>query len=393
MQARTIHIQSPEQAREHVSDAVAAGMKPTLAIVFASIKTDWRSIRDVLHEAGMDVLGATSCGEFTNDRQTEGAAAILLLDLSLDAYTILFEDLHDRDLAEATDQMAAAALQAFERPAFMLCSTGVSAKGEMFAGPAFLHSLERSVGHSVRLFGGMAGDDGTFTGSFVFTRDRESDVGAALLVLDENKVDLHGMAVSGWQPMGIARTVTRSEGDWLYTIDDKPAMEMYLKYLGKDTGPGTDAYRLFEDVGIHYPFQVDGAGDPVMRTPMQVDKETHGVKLDFGIPQGATLRFSMPPDFDIVERVLESARDLKATAHAEAEAVLVFSCAGRLSALGPLVTRENDGLAGIWKAPMAGFFTDGEYGTTRSGRLEFFSTTCCWVALHEKSASTHLNNP
>ncbi len=393
MQAQTIHIQSPEEARERLSDTLAAGMKPTLAIVFASIKTDWRSIRDVLQDAGIDVLGATSCGEFTNGQQTEGAAAILLLDLSRDAYTILFEDLHDRDLADATGQLAASALQAFERPAFILCSTGISVEGEMFAGPALLHSLERAIGQRVKLYGGMAGDDGTFTGSYVFTQGRESDLGLALLVLDEGKVDLYGMATSGWQPMGIARTVTRSLDDWLYTIDDKPAMEMYLKYLGKDAGAGTDAYRLFEDVGIHYPFQVEGAGDPVMRTPMQIDKDTNGLKLDFGIPQGATLRFSMPPDFDIVENVLESARELKTTAHADAEAVLVFSCAGRLSALGPLVTQENDGLGEIWDAPMAGFFTYGEYGTTREGKQEFHSTTCCWVAFREKPASTNIYNP
>jgi hypothetical protein len=96
------------------------------------------------------------------------------------------------------------------------------------------------------------------------------------------------------------------------------------------------------------------------------------------------LRFSTPPDFDIVENVLEKAKELKDTTHAEAEALLIFSCAGRLSALGPMTTMENDGLSEIWNTPMAGFFTYGEYGTMPGGKQEFHSTTCCWVALKEK---------
>ena len=83
----------------------------------------------------------------------------------------------------------------------------------------------------------MAGDDGTFTGSYVFTNEEESDEGIAALVLDEEKISLHGMAISGWKPLGIARTVTKSEGGWIYTIDDQPALEMYLNTSGRNLYP------------------------------------------------------------------------------------------------------------------------------------------------------------
>jgi len=44
----------------------------------------------------------------------------------------------------------------------------------------------------------------------------------------------------------------------------------------------------------------------------------------------------------------------------------------------------NDGLSEIWNAPMAGFFTYGEYGRAVNGRQEHHSTACSWVALKEK---------
>ena len=92
----------------------------------------------------------------------------------------------------------------------------------------------------------------------------------------------------------------------------------------------------------------------------------------------------MPPDLDIVETILEKATVLKNTANSDAEALLIFSCAGRRISLGPLAKLENDGLGEIWKAPMAGFFSYGEYGTSVNGRQGFHSTTCSWVALKEK---------
>ena len=64
--------------------------------------------------------------------------------------------------------------------------------------------------------------------------------------------------------------------------------------------------------------------------------------------------------------------------------MLIFSCAGRLSALGPMAQQENDGLHAIWEAPMAGFYTYGEFGRALNGKHEFHSTTDSWVALKEK---------
>ena len=117
---------------------------------------------------------------------------------------------------------------------------------------------------------------------------------------------------------------------------------------------------------------------------MSINKEENALQCDFDVLQGSKLRFSMPPDFDIVEKVLDDARELKNESRFEAEALLIFSCAGRLSALGPMTNVENEGLTEIWKVPMAGFYTYGEYGRAIKGKQEFHSTTCCWVALKEK---------
>ena len=193
------------------------------------------------------------------------------------------------------------------------------------------------------------------------------------------------MALSGWKPIGVLRTVTKSEGNIIYTIDNEPALEMYLRFLGEDISSADARVNFFDSIAVHYPFQIERKNrEPKMCSPIGYDKEKKALMCESDVPQGSRFRFSTPPDFDIVETVVNSANELKNNACAEAEALLIFSCAGRLSTLGPMAQQENEGLYDVWKAPMAGFYTYGEFGRAINGKHEFHSTTCSWVALKEK---------
>jgi hypothetical protein len=245
--------------------------------------------------------------------------------------------------------------------------------------------LQAALGQDAEIFGGMAGDDATLTATYIFTADQETDEGFVMLVLDKNNIDVHGTAISGWKPLGKVRTVTSSDGGWIYTLDGQPALDMYLRYLGKSLDKNAITQKsFFEEIGFFHPFLSIDSGEPSLRTPMDVDIEKNAIKIDFAVPVGGQIQFTMPPDFDIIETVLDNARTLKDKINAEADALLIFSCLGRLSALGPLIDQENDGLHEIWKAPMAGFFSYGEYGKAPDSTDRFHSTTCSWVALKEK---------
>ena len=261
----------------------------------------------------------------------------------------------------------------------------LSADGRMIDGEKLIRFIEEVSGPDITLFGGMAGDDITFTGTYVFTNTHATDYGMTAVVLDEEKISLHGMAVSGWKPMGVFRNITKSDGSLIYSVDGQPALEMYLRFLGKEVTVADDQVKFFDSIGVHYPLQIEREGrEPKMCGPIGYDREKNALICESDVPQGSRFRFSTPPDFDIIETVIQKAGELKMNTQAEADALLIFSCAGRLSALGPMAVQENEGLAGIWKVPMAGFYTYGEFGKGISGKHEFHSTTNSWVALKEK---------
>lgn len=385
MRAKSIKGKSAEEFKVALEQSMADGFMPTLAIVFISIKQDRKAVAIILHNEGIDVFGATSGGEFSNENQSEGDFVIMLIELERSNYFISFEDAKGKELSDVSQKIARDALAKFKNPAFILCSTSLTEEGEILNGEVLVENIEKVVGPEVTICGGMAGDDGKFTGTYVFNHEKETDNGIIALVLNEDEIDLHGMALSGWKPMGIARTVTKSKGRLIYSIDNLPAVDMYLKYLGNENFSEPDKYKIFDAIGVHYPFQVKTEnGESVMVTPMGIDKDENALICEKDVKQGSTLYFSVPPDFDIVETILHNAADLKKDKQVDADVLLIFSCIGRLTALGPMAQEENEGLADIWNVPMAGFFTYGEYGRSPHGKRRMHSTTCSWVALKEK---------
>lgn len=385
MKAKSIKGNSTEEIKTMLNESIADGYLPTLAIVFISIKQDRKAVTDLLQQKGIDILGATSCGEFINGHQSEGEIVVLLLDISKDYYSILFEEIGESSINDAVTKLANNALQKFKNSGLIICSTGMTAKGEYFDGETFVRSLENKFGQDKIFFGGMAGDDWTFSGTYVFNNQQETDLGMVALVIDMDKVSLNGMAITGWKPMGISRKVTKSKGTLLYTIDDKPAIEMYFKYLGQTEKLDDKDFNMFKELSIHYPLIVKReSGETVLRSPMSIDHSENALVMESEMKEGTEFWFTVPPDFDIAEEIIDQAKQLKKENMGEADALLIFSCAGRPPVLGPLVTIENDGLADVWQTPMAGFFTYGEYGRAKNGKQEFHSGACCWVALKEK---------
>ena len=385
MKAKSIKGKSTEDIKQAIENSISDSFTPTVAVLFISVKQDRKAICELLDSKNIDILGATSCGEFTNGHQTEGEIALLLLELSKEHYTILYEDIADGSLDDTVSRLANNALKQFTNPSLIICSTGINLKGKLFEGEKLVRNLSQNLGPDKIFFGGMAGDDWTMKGSFVFTNGKETNYGLVALVLNSDKITLKGMAITGWKPMGIARIVTKSKGNLLYEIDGKPAIELYLKYLGMSDKIAENDFKIFEELSIEYPFIVErDKNETVLKSPMNIDSTEKALFMDIPMPEGSKFWFTHPPEFDIVEEVIEKASQLKKDTNEEADALLIFSCAGRQPILGPMATDENEGLAEVWNTPMAGFFTYGEFGRVLNGKQNFHSGACCWVTLKEK---------
>ena len=205
-----------------------------------------------------------------------------------------------------------------------------------------------------------------------------------VLVFDQNTIEINGRAVCGWKAMGTEKTVTKSEGNHVYTVDDIPVLDLTAKYGGIDDISPENKDMMME-IATNFPLQLQrGSGAPVMRPGLLVDWKDHSFYCSGTVPQGSKVRFSLPPDFDVIDEVIQSAQKMKSDETPEADALILFSCGGRILALGPLMNKEIEGVKKVWEVPMVGMFSNAELGRSTGGNLEMHNLTTCCVVLKEK---------
>ena len=384
MKAKSIKGKSPEEIQSALTESTADGFKPTLAIVFLSVSQDREGVCKLLDSRGLAVFGATSNGEFINDEIEKNSTAIILLEIKPEYFTILFEEFQDRNFAEAAESVVKKSLEKFAKPAFLIAGSDFNTDVE-----EMISGFENVIGKDVNLFGGMAGDDYTFTEQFVFTNGKSSNHGLIALVLDENKIIIKGKATHGWKAAGTPKTVTKSEGNHVFTVDGVSVLEQTRKYGGLEELTEENLQSGSQEqlglIASTFPLQLQREkGAPVMRPGLLIDWEDGSFYCGGKVPQGSKVRFSLPPDFDVIEKVVDGLKDLKGKEMPDADAVILFSCAGRILSLGPLMSKEIEGIYNVWNAPMAGFFCNGEIARATDGNNDLQNLTACCVVLKEK---------
>lgn len=379
MRAKSIKGKSTEEVQLALQQSMADGFKPTLAICFISKSLDRTAISDLLDAEGIIVFGCTTNGEFIDEVTEKNSAAILLLDMNKDHFQVYFQEYPARNYREISGAIARMASEKFSLPAFLIGTSHASTDGE-----EILQGIVDVIGTHVNAYGGAAGDDYSFTETFVFTNGRDSGNAMICIALDETKVEIKGIATCGWKAVGTEKIVTKSEGNHVYTVDNVPVLDITARYGGLENVT-PDNNNLLVEIAANFPLQLQREkGDPIMRPGLVIDWSDRSYYTSGSVPQGSKVKFSLPPDWDVMEKVVKAVENLKQTEMPEADALVVFSCAGRILSLGPLMSKELEGVKNVWNVPMAGMFSNAELGRATGGNLEMHNLTTCCIALKEK---------
>ena len=379
MKAKSIKGKSTEEIQTALQQSINDAFTPTLAIVFISIKQDWEAITALLDEKNISIFGCTTSGEFINSEISEGGISIMLLDINPAYFKVVMLESGEQSVYEISKEIGAIAKDSFSNPSFIIASGWLHTDGE-----EIIKGIEDGVQGHPAIYGGMAGDDLLLSGPFVFIHARKSITAVVAIIIDADKIEINGIATCGWKAIGISKTVTKSEHNIVYTIDDQPALDIVMKYLGLalDSQPITST--VF-NLGAYHPLQLERENaPPVMRTAMLGNAADHSLICAGPIPQGAKVRFSLPPDFDVIDTVVNECSDMKAKSNGNADAVIMFSCISRYLSFGLMTTEEIERVMNVWEAPFIGFFCYGEFGKSKGGEHEFHNNTCCVVTLKEK---------
>ena len=380
MKAKSIKGKTPSEIQKALDESISEDFRPTLAIILVSNVEDAEPIRSIFGKQGIAIFGVTAPHNFTEQGITEGHIMVMLLDIKPDHFKIVLNDYEGSSAYEAGYNAGISGKNAFANPGFIISPLDFRVSND-----ELIRGLTDAAGRDIMIAGGGCGDPADFSG-VVFTNDASSIGGLLALILDQDKVAISGLAVSGWKPVGTTKTITKSEGSWVFTIDNEPAMKVIQRYLGDEMLiSNSQATGLPPSPDLGYPLQFERAsGNAIAKPALFSNPADQSIMIAGGVKEGDRFRFSLPPDFDVIDKVIESTRIIKEKEMPESDVLMVFSCVGRLGTFGPLISTEIEGLASTWGKPMIGYFSLGEFGKLDEGRCELQGTTVSWVALKEK---------
>lgn len=319
------------------------------------------------------IIGCSTSGEIVsgtdNSPVSEQTAACCFIDPDPDSFSIrLFEtkDISEKDCGLEIGRWG---MEAFKDPAYILFISGLNTNNE-----AIIRGIMEISPDKTPIFGGVAGDDGRFEETFVFTKDKYSTQGVVAIVFDRSKVQINGVATSGWVGVGADMTVTSSEGNIVYTINERPATAIFKEYLNVND-------ETLQQVGVMFPLLMKRPdGSEVLRTFLSVDHERGTLIFAGSVPKGAKVCFSSSFGYDTIEKSISDLHDFH-NLHEHADLVILFSCLARHQAAGSMVDDEIAAASELWNAPIFGLFTYGEIGNNRFGTCDFYNETLCLVLI------------
>ena len=308
------------------------------------------------------IIGSTTDGEIMNGKVSSGK--VVLSFTQFEHTTLKAAAIGHKVNGYYSGQYLAKELISDDTQLLIAFADGLHTNGE-----EFLNGIS-SINNNIVVAGGHAGDNFKFVKTLVFTKEHIFEYGAVAVTLSSKHLHVHTGYNFHWHPIGNELTVTKVDGNRVYTIDGKKAVDIYAHYLGKDIADGLPG------IGIEFPLIVNRNGTDIARTTMS--KEDDGSIIMAGsLYTGEKVRIGFGDSSEIIR---SSQKILKSTAKKPSEAIFVYSCTARKHFIGNEIESEIFPLQSL--ATVSGFFTYGEFYT--STKKELLNQTMTIVSLSER---------
>lgn len=349
---------------------------PTLAIIFSSPEIGISHLVTAAASLGIPVFGSSTAGEILPGEGlpsfTEQTVVCCMLDIDPQHFRLERFSVGQETSFDFGCRIGEWGKSGFAHPAFLITVSGFTLDGE-----AIIRGMETRIPPGTTIIGGLAGDDGNFEETSVFSNTGVTTNGTIVMALDLDRFNVWGTTSSGWQGVGAEMVVTSSEGNIIRAINGRPPVDIVKEYLNignEDLIP----------VAVSFPLHVRRAdGTEVLRTALSADFLTGALTYAGSVPEGSRVRFSSSFGPETIDNTV---RDLEAyhRAHPHADLAVIFSCFARHRATGDKVSHEILAVKNLWKSPSIGFFTYGEIGESSSGRCDVHNETLSIALIEEK---------
>lgn len=329
------------------------------------------------------IVGCSTSGEIYGAKIYDVSISVAIIKFDSTNIKSVNYKLKSNDDSLAAGKHIANELNTNDLKSIFILSNGLNVNGS-----GLVEGINSIVKNTVKVTGGLAGDGSNFkkTWSFYNGELEENNVIAFGLYGDKIKIG-HGTK-GGWDIFGPERIITRSNGNVLYELDNKPALELYKQYLGElsDKLPSS---------GLLFPLAIRenrNDNNPTVRTILSVDEKEHSLTFAGDMPEGYYAQL-MRANFD---RLIFSAGETGELAtqrmfedkeHKDNDNILciAISCVGRRLLLGERTEEELDSLKNSLpeNTNIIGFYSYGELSPYATGPCQLHNQTMTITTIYE----------
>jgi hypothetical protein len=366
------HHHNPNVAgREAAKQALEnAGLeRPDFVFMFATVGYDQRSVLRAVREATGDapLSGCSAEGTISGDDADESNFSVVVMAISSDE--LRWRNGLARGLG--TDSRAAG------QQVVQSLSSDVSADGVgLFVFPDgttvnfddFFAGLESDLSSDrfLPIWGGGAGDNLALVQTYQYCDDEIVSDGVAYALLSGKAQPASAIGI-GYLPIGGERKVTRSQGNIIYEIDGKPAVEVLQEYL-PDSALAEDWRRYAHScvLCLRSPNYMKDE-EYVVRTILSLDATDGSAIVQTEVPEGTSVWMTSKDQEKFAAGLDRMAEQIKkGLGNNQPKLVFHFDCVSR----GKLMFRDQKKLELLRQfrqavgadVPWAGFYTYGEIG-------------------------------
>ena len=298
-----------------------------------------------------DIVGCSSGGNIIGDSISKAKIVATAVDFCKGSIRVATKDFSPIDNQVEVSKKVVSLLPKKGLKHIFLLSDGLNMNGS-----ALVKGANEAVENRIPITGGLAGDDLDFTKSVVRVNSIVKSNRVVAIGFYGESLTIESGCYSGWKEFGILRKITKSVDNIVYEIDNRPALDLYKKYLGEYA-------KSLPKSALNFPISIKApnSNNSIIRSVLGVDEKSNALIFAGDVPEGYLGRLMKSSVDNLIDGAMVASSQIRKI-NSHTALGLVVSCVGRKVVLKQLTEEEleviSDNLGD--NVELVGFYSYGE---------------------------------
>ena len=322
-------------------------------------------------------IGCSSAGEIFHNTVNDNSISMAIAKFEKTKLSTCTTDVTSASNSRHAGRTIANNLLSDDLKAIFLLSDGLNINGS-----ELVKGFNDILPQNVIVTGGLAGDGSKFESTWVLKEKCPTQNCVSAIGFYGDNFSIHTGYKGGWDVFGPERTVTKSSGNILFTLDNKPALELYKMYLGELASE-------LPSSGLLFPLSIrKDAQDntDLVRTILAIDEENQSLTFAGDIPQGYLAKLMKANIDNLIEGASVAAKRTNITNIDNTSLSISISCVGRRLILKERAEEELEASIDILpnNTQLIGYYSYGEISPNFTNQdCDLHNQTMTLTVIHE----------